>query len=304
MGKGTTFTFEFPKETIVREPALIEQNISPTIITKQSSTISIPTIIANGFDHTILIVEDHLQMQAFIQELLQSFANTILANNGREALEILKEKNHNINLIISDVMMPEMDGFTFLEIIKNENQWQLIPTIMLTARADISDKLNALTIGVDDYLIKPFEPEELIARVKNILENIDLRKEKDTTNGTLDKEDEPVLETLESADIKWLKELEILAFDKVTSPNFNIGQLAYEMAIGERQLNRKVKKITGLTPGNYLKEIKLQKARQFLESKAYSTVAEISYEVGFNTPQYFSKIYKIRFGKLPSEYFK
>lgn len=297
-GKGTTFQFEFPKETIIREPARVDKNISPSTI------VSEPNGITTDFKHTILIVEDHPQMQAFVKELLAPFSNTILASNGKDALKVLKSKKHKIHLIVSDIMMPEMDGFAFLDIIKNKTQWQLIPTIMLTARADISDKLNALTIGVDDYLIKPFEPEELIARVKNLLENIELRKEKDTTETSINKKENPVLETLDSADMKWLKELETLAFEKVTTPNFNIGQVAYEMAIGERQLNRKVKKITGLTPGNYLKEIKLQKARQLLENKAYSTVAEISYLVGFNTPQYFSKIYKARFGKLPSDYFK
>lgn len=299
LGKGTTFTFEFPKETIVREPVSTGENISPSKTSDQ-------TPVSNSiFNHTILIVEDHPQMQAFIQELIQSFANTIVANNGKEALEILKQKNQNIQLIVSDVMMPEMDGFTFLNIIKNENRWQLIPIIMLTARADISDKLNALTIGVDDYLIKPFEPEELITRVKNLLENVDLRKKLIPSDLIKkNKEDEPVLAPLDSADMKWLKKLEILAFEKVTTPNFNIGQLAHEMAIGERQLNRKVKKITGMTPGAYLKEIKLQKARQLLENKAYSTVAEISYLIGFTSVQYFSSLFKERFGKLPSDYFK
>lgn len=300
LGEGTTFTFEFPKETIIREPLAIAKNISP------SNVISETPASNNTFNHTILVVEDHLQMQGFIKELLQSCSNIIIANNGKEALNILKEKKQPIDLIVSDVMMPEMDGFTFLNIIKNKTQWQLIPIIMLTARADISDKLNALTIGVDDYLIKPFEPEELIARVKNLLDNLDLRNQliQLPAIANQNKNEEPILAALDSVDIKWLKKLETLAFEKVTTPNFNIGQLAHEMAIGERQLNRKVKKITGLTPGNYLKEIKLQKARQLLENKAYSTVAEISYLIGFNSTTYFSSLFKERFGKLPSDCLK
>ncbi|MFK8006739.1 MAG: ATP-binding protein [Saprospiraceae bacterium] len=292
-GLGTTFTLKFPKET---STILINHNLSPPIILEDS----LPKSNNNNSKINILIVEDNTQMRVFIQNLLHSNANTFLAANGKDALNILKNEEIDIHLIISDVMMPEMDGFTLLKKLKSSEKWQLIPVIMLTALSNTSDKLKAITIGVDDYLIKPFEADELIARVNTLLQNTEQRKSI-STKIEMDKK-EKKLPPLESADLKWLKKLETIAFEKATKPNFNVSQLAFEMAIGERQFNRRLKKITGLTPGNYLKEIKLQKARQLLENKVYSTIAEVAYSIGFSTPEYFSKIFKNRFGKSPSNY--
>ena len=299
-GKGSTFTFKFPKEESAEKVA--QQKEIETLLAEVSQT----TIPFDNNKNTVLIVEDNIQMQRFIQDLLIPHVNTIIASNGIRALQILEEKNHKIDLIVSDIMMSEMDGFTLLEKLKADEQFQFIPIIILTAITNNINKIKAITFGVDDYLTKPFDPEELTTRVNNLLENVKLRKEaamvEPKSNGN--DSDEIILAPLESADLKWLKQLEVLAFEKATTPNFNIGQLAHEMAIGERQLNRKVKKITGLTPGAYLKEIKLQKARQLLENKAFDTVAEISYLIGFSSTQYFSKLFKARFGKLPSDYLK
>ncbi len=299
IGKGSTFTLKFPKEESFEQ--IVQQKEIETIL----AGVSDEKPSFNKNKNTVLIVEDTPGMQVFIQDLLSPHVNTIIANHGIHALQILN-KNDKIDLIISDIMMPEMDGFTLLDKLKSDERFQSIPVIILTALTSKYNKDKAITFGVDDYLIKPFEPEELTARVSSLLENAALRKEtfEEEPVSSDDVDTNPNLPQLESADLKWLKQLETMAFEKVTTPNFKIGQLAFEMAIGERQLNRKVKKITGLTPGNYLKEIKLQKARQLLENKAYSTVSEVSYLIGFSTPQYFSKLYKARFGKLPSDYFK
>ena len=294
-GLGTTFTLEFPKEISANQ---IDAFAPTPIIIEEY----LPSSKNNNFENNILIVEDNIQMRLFIQDLLHSSANTFLAANGKDALKILTQEDADIHLIVSDVMMPEMDGFTLLEKLKGSKKWQLIPVIMLTALSNTADKLKAITIGVDDYLIKPFEAEELIARVNTLLQNIEQRK--NIPAKIDDDEIEKELPQLESADLKWLKNLEEIAFENVTKPNFNVGQLAFKMAISERQFNRRLKKLTGLTPGNYLKEIKLQKARQLLENKVYSTIAEVAYSVGFSTPEYFSKIFKNRFGKSPSDYLK
>ncbi|MFK7775243.1 MAG: ATP-binding protein [Saprospiraceae bacterium] len=293
-GLGTTFILEFPKEISTTQI----DSFAPTTIAKEEP---LPSAKKNNFEKNILIVEDNIQMRLFIQDLLHSSANTFLAANGKDALKILAQEDADIHLIVSDVMMPEMDGFTLLEKLKTSEKWQLIPVIMLTALSNTADKLKAITIGVDDYLIKPFEAEELIARVNTLLQNIEQRK---NTAKIDENETEKELPLLESADLKWLKNLEEIAFENVTKPNFKVSQLAFEMAISERQFNRRLKKITGLTPGNYLKEIKLQKARQLLENKVYTTIAEVAYSVGFSTPEYFSKIFKNRFGKSPSDYLK
>lgn len=294
-GSGATFILKIPKEistTPIHESIPEPVTIEPPL----------PLSKKNNSKYNILIVEDNIQMRVFIQGLLHSNANTFLAANGKDALKILEKKETEIHLIISDVMMPEMDGFTLLEKLKSSEKWQLIPVIMLTALSNTVNKLKAITIGVDDYVIKPFEADELIARVNTLLQNTEQRKNISIEVELDAKEKE--LPPLESADLKWLKKLEMIAFQNVTKPNFKVSQLAFEMAIGERQFNRRLKKITGLTPGNYLKEIKLQKARQLLENKVYPTIAEVAYSVGFSTPEYFSKIFKNRFGKSPSDYFK
>jgi signal transduction histidine kinase/DNA-binding response OmpR family regulator len=291
LGHGSNFTLTFPKEISIQDhiyantPKSLESN---RVVAPESSTI---------FDQNILIVDDNPDMLCFIQELLESEANTFVAKNGYEALGLLEK--HDIHLIITDLMMPEMDGITLLENLKKSEKWQLIPTIMLSARTDMAIKLKALTIGIDDYLTKPFEPEELIARVNSLRQNVKLRKE---ANPILGQFIDTTHVEIESANIKWLKKLEQIATDDLMENNLNTAQLAQKMAISERQLSRNLKKLTGLTPGAYLKEIQLQKARLLLENQAYSTVSEISYIVGFNTPQYFSSIYKERFGKFPSEY--
>ena len=296
LGQGSIFTLFFPKEKIII-PDEIE--VSSSYNPVPANTIVPLSKQSKQHKHTILIVEDNPDMSAYIQDLMSPLAQTLVARNGLEALDLLENDNHDIQMIISDVMMPEMDGITLLEKLKASEKWQLIPTVMLTARTDLSVKIKALTIGVDDYLIKPFEPEELIARVNSSLQNIKLRQTPDTSPATTLATELP---KIESANLKWLKNLETIAFEKITQPHFNTVHLADELAISERQLSRKLKKATGLAPGAYLKEIRLQKARQLLENQAFVTVAEISYHIGFNTPQYFSTIYKERFGKLPSEY--
>ncbi len=304
VGEGSSFVVDLPKLIVNTEPVAL---LSSGPQQAPDRSVEIP-LIPQYSNRTILIVEDNFQMQGYINEMLSPICYTVLANNGKVALEVLKNKK--VDLIVTDLMMPEMDGYRMLDILKNDPAHQNIPVIILTAKTGEKDRLKGVTLGVDDYLTKPFEQEELLASVQNILVN---QQEKERAiaeeeEGEEITSDKIILSTrlpkLESANLQWLKKLEKIAFQKVTEPNFTISELAYELSVGERQLNRRLKSLTGLTPGNYIKEIKLQKARQLLESQHYKTVAEVSYFVGFNTPDYFSTIYKKRFGKRPSEYLR
>ena len=308
LGFGSTFTLVFPKEKVDRIMSGVDEETQQKFVKIEKRK----DIIGIGERKNILLVEDNVQMQKYVQDILEPIANIQIASNGKEALKLLHYKNSDIHLIVSDVMMPEMDGFTLLEILKMEERWQMTPFVMLTARTDIKDKIKALTIGVDDYIFKPFVPDELMARVQNLLTKLDLRnepiefdevdadeKQKETRK---EYQMENTFEEIESADVKWIKEVEQIAIENITTPNFNVSQFAFKVLLGERQLSRKLKKLTGMTPGNYLKEVRLQTARHLLESRAFSTVAEISNHVGFNTAEYFSRIFKERFGKLPKEY--
>lgn len=288
VGKGSVFTFIFPRKERTNVPSNGQW--------ESSGRTAEPVPVA--FEQAILIVEDHPQMQAFVKNLMPDGFAILAASNGKEALRWVEQYASAIRLIISDIMMPEMDGYTLLQSLKNQPEWQGIPVIMLTARAGQEDKLKALTIGVDDYLTKPFEPEELLAIVNNLL----ARKTAALAVGTTAGQPEYDFGEEENIDAKWLKELEKIALANVTSPQFSASFLAREMFISDRQLNRRLKKLTGMTPGSYVKEIRLQKARHLLANRACQTVAETAHAVGFSTPEYFSSLFKERFGKLPSSF--
>jgi len=210
-------------------------------------------------------------------------------------------------------MMPEMDGFTMLGEIRQKPWVRSLPVIMLTARAAEEDKLEALTIGVDDYLTKPFSVQELEARVANLLKNAAARQLWSQEN----KEEEPVFESSESdqeananlegntvlqTDLEWVKLVEGIVKENMTQVGFSIDELAQKSLVSKRQLQRRIKKVTGFTPTQLLKEIRLDAARNYLEKGTYKTISEVAFAVGFQSLNTFSKGFKTRFGKTPSSY--
>lgn len=259
----------------------------------------------------IMLVEDHHEMAAYIADILRPLYRLITANNGREALKKLQELPATPSLIISDVMMPEMDGFTLLETLKQSPAYCNIPVIMLTALADTRHKLKALHTGVDDYLTKPFLSSELLARTANLINNAAAR------SGATVPDDEDIIIVangqqfeqatespdlvLSPADLSWLEELEVMVRKHTGKTDLTLAALSYELAISERQLFRRIKSITGLTPNKYIRAIRLQIGREAIESGKYRTIAEVSYAAGFDTPAYFSKLFKEHYGRDVNE---
>lgn len=293
-GKGSIFTLSIPAEITLTN--------SDQILSSLSLDAGLETISeTSGTSYTkktysILVVEDNEDMQNFIASIFSSEYKITQAYNGKEGLEILTNNSGEIDLIISDVMMPEMNGFEFLNRLKQDKNYLNIPVIMLTARAALKDKLHALTIGVDDYLTKPFEIEELRARVKNLITRSFNLQQSPSPSA-------PSKREITASDLKWLRTAEAIVQREIKNPQFNLNMLSEELAISDRQLNRRIKKITGLTPNKYFREIRLHSARNYLEEGVFETVAEVAYAVGFDTPHYFSTIYLERFGKKPSSYF-
>lgn len=302
-GRGSTFYVELPKR-IAPAPQIVEEE-KPV-----EGIVPVNTLQpAETFQHikgaTLLLVEDNLSLQQYIQLELKDF-NLIIANNGAEALHVLEHAETLPQLVISDVMMPIMDGFTLLEKIKADERFRKIPVIMLTARTDIQDKLHALRIGVDDYLVKPFITEELIARVSNLLERYKARNNRQWVQA----EETEAIKTIEEEETtpppvssNWLKNLE----DEISGyldrqEQFTLDALAEKILLSKRQLQRNIKEETGLTANNYIKEIRLHRARHYLENKTFSTLNEVSFAVGFNDPHYFSSIFSERYGKKPIDY--
>lgn len=308
LGKGSQFFVKIPK-IISNE----EQDIE-SLKNKKNSAAPIPKSTASPKRKTILLVEDNEDLRLFIRSLLESQYNIITAKNGVEGIKILKEANAP-DLIISDVMMPLMDGFQMLEQIKENDVWRSLPIMMLTARAEEEDKLFALTLGADDYLLKPFSNQELVVRVENLIKNYENRQlwkqevftAVKTFKGAAEKEmveeEEGEEVTISKQDLLWMKQLEENVKKGFVSDQFDILTLADQMFLSRRQFERKIKKITGLTPAKLVMEIRLQKARELLENESFNTISEVSYAVGIQTPNYFTKLYTKRFGKKPRDYF-
>lgn len=311
-GKGSAFTLLFPKKEafgmVESKNVRAEEPVAALALEKD---ISPPTNGTNAEkEGRILLVEDNSDMRQFVRSLLSSRFEIIQATNGLEALALLEGNPTDSSgaplpllpdLIISDVMMPYMDGFSLLERIKDREIWRLIPVILLTARAEKDDKMHALRIGVDDYILKPFDSDELIVRVENLLENYRTRKAALPVESEIENTSSSIA-TMHKADLEWLAALEAFVREKSKNPDYTTYQLADHLALSERQLQRKLKELTGLTPNQYLRDIRLQHARELLETQTFRTVSEVCFAVGYTTPDYFTKLYKERFGKNPSDF--
>jgi len=194
-------------------------------------------------------------------------------------------------------MMPVMDGYQLLEKLKSDDATRHIPVIMLTARAEAQDKLKALRIGVDDYLLKPFDEEELLVRIENLLKNFAAR----SAAAAEDSETSDGAPLLSQPDREWLEAFEEYVRKHLSSDLLSVVELSHEFAMSESTLLRQLKRLTGLTPMQYLQEVRLTEARRLLESRLYSSIAQLASKVGYEDARSFSRSFKQRFGKLPSE---
>ncbi len=312
---GSTFTVRFPKKlaeakTVHQEAslifnALIDQNINTTQKESNISVVSASEI--KDEISTILIVEDNVDMANYLHSILHEEHEIHLVQDGKQALDFLANSSNSLpDLIISDYMMPNINGLELINTLKTNNQFAAIPVIILTAQQAIDVKLDALRIGVDDYLTKPFDNRELSARVTNILNNqsnikAEQQRQKAQDN-TTDLED--TSNKMNLVDLEWLTELETTALKYIYNLDFTIYQLAAEMSMSYSAFFPKVKRLTGLTPNQYITELRFQEARKLLEIGKYGSVKAVAYSVGYKSVRYFSKNFKKRYGKYPSEILK
>lgn len=282
LDEGSKFTLRCPLKTVAaNELDGIEQGPVGQLV----SSAGKPAATHSPDKRTLLLVEDDMDMSDFIQGLLAREYNLITAENGKKALQILDKKP--VDLVLSDVMMPEMDGFQLLKSVRS--RFGDIPFIMLTARADTPDRLEALSLGVDDYLTKPFLPEELTARLKNLISRYDTRKSAQAQTDITGLEP--------GFDQKWLRQLETVVRENIVNPDFTLDELAGILKISRRSLYNKIMANAGMTPNQYLTDIRLIEGHRLLkESGEFKTIAEVCYAVGMKTPDYFSKLLKERFG--------
>lgn len=293
LGKYTTFRLTFPIFLLEDTEATIEpeqEAVDPLPFTTQTmSNLS-------AAKPTILVVEDNLELQDYLRLILSKQYHIIIADNGQAALDRLQ--TNGCQLILSDLMMPVMDGYQLLAKLKSSDATRHIPVMMLTARADVRDKLRALRIGVDDYLIKPFEEEELKVRIANLLRNQAARQ----TEATAEVEIGQITLDPLKEDQAWLETFETYVQKNLASDMFTVSTLAAAFSMSESSLLRQLKRLTGLTPLQYLQEMRLDQARQLLENRTYKSIAKIAAEVGYTDSRAFSRAFKNRFGKIPSDF--
>ena len=243
----------------------------------------------------VLVVEDNTDVRAYISEQLENNYHIVEANNGAEGL--IRAQDEIPDLIITDVMMPKMDGYQFAKKIRSDEKTSHIPIIMLTAKAALDDKIEGLETGVDDYLTKPFSSKELRVRVNNLIYlRAQLRKR--FSKATIIKPSEV---TAVSVDQEFLQRVLNTIETHYENEQFNVERLSSEMNMSVSQLNRKLNALVDQPPGQLIRSLRLQRAADLLKQNA-GTVAEICYKVGFNDQAYFSRAFKKQFNCSPSDF--
>lgn len=243
----------------------------------------------------ILIVEDNADMRTYMRDCLRIRYRICEAVDGEDGLRRAIERIPN--LIVSDVMMPKMDGFELCSRLKSDERTSHIPVILLTARASSESKIKGLELGADDYLIKPFETAELRSRVINLIEQRRKLREKFSRDIFV----KPTEIAVSSYDQRFLQRVMKLIEQKLSEPDFNVIQLSDSIGMSRMQLHRKLHALTNQSASSFIRSVRLKRAADLL-SQHYNNVAQIAFEVGFNNPSYFAECFRKQFGVLPSEY--
>jgi signal transduction histidine kinase/DNA-binding response OmpR family regulator len=306
VGRGTTFTVQLPLgRSHLKDDEIVES-------TPESSSLQIPLErdeaipqmdqIASSLGRTprnddlpiILIVEDNADVRAYIKSYLVPAYQVTEARDGEEGIQ--KAQETIPDLIISDVMMPKKDGYEVCRTLKLDEKTSHIPIILLTAKAASENKIEGLEIGADDYLIKPFEPRELLARIKNL---IDLRR-KLRERFSISVPLKPGEIAVSSIDDVFLKKVAAAVERRMGDENFSVEELGQEVGMSRSQLHRKLSALTNQSPSDFIRYMRLHRAMALLQGNA-GTVAEIAYSVGYGDPSHFSRRFHEVFGVPPGE---
>ncbi|MEM1122960.1 MAG: ATP-binding protein, partial [Bacteroidota bacterium] len=297
VNQGTTFQLSFPIQQqatkVSSDRPLANTNWSwetePTV-DQVSNAIAANNTLKN--QPTVLVIEDNLDVQYYLTSCLQNDYQISYAQNGATGIE--KAIAEIPDIIISDVMMPEKDGFEVCQTLKKEPITSHIPLILLTAKATIADKIAGLEFGADAYLSKPFHPNELLARLRNLIE---LRQVLQATYS----QGVSIVKPVPKTEDVFVQKVQQVILANLATANFGPNELAKEMAVSRSQLHRKLKALTTFSTSNYMNRVRLQAAKELL-LQTDKSVSEIAYEVGFSSPQYFSTNFSNVFGVTATEF--
>ena len=244
---------------------------------------------------TVLLVDDDVELLQFEAKFLSAHYHILIAENGIQALEQLKKSN--VNLIVTDVMMPEMDGFEFTRRVKSEIEFSHIPVILLTAKVMAQSKVQGYELGADAYLEKPFSVEVLLARIENLLQGREKLRETFLKNPFIGANSM----ALTRSDEEFIKKLHTIVHENLDNSDFIVENIAEQFNMSRASFYRKIKGVLDLTPNEYIRVERLKRAAQLLKENEYK-VNEVCYMVGFSSPSYFSKCFQQQFGVLPKDF--
>jgi signal transduction histidine kinase/DNA-binding response OmpR family regulator len=242
----------------------------------------------------VLVIEDNAELRQFISSYISDFYVVDEATDGKEGL---KKAKTNPDLIICDIMMPGLDGLSLCRKLKEDPKVSHIPIILLTAKADGESKIGGLKTGADEYMIKPFNAEELLVRINNLLNRQQNSKELFSQTFKL----EPGEVIVHSPDEKFLQKVLKVVDENTANVHFDVIAFSREMGMSKTQLNRKLNALVGQSPNEFIRTYRLKKAAQLIKQH-HGNIAEIAFEVGFSSPNYFTKCFHDHFGVVPSEY--
>lgn len=297
---GTTLTISLPSHKMEWASILEEstsesqQLLKPGVTTEDGDIIEVDSMI-HETSESILIIEDNQDLRSFIASQFRDQFTVFTAGDGKSGFELAAKRLPD--LIISDVMMPNMDGVELTEKLKTDGRTSHIPIVLLTAKADQESRIEGLSQGADDYLAKPFSTQELQIRVHNLIEQRKKLAAKFKSNLSHFVEEPRELTVNE----KFMLRAKQIVDNNLSNYSFGVEKLAEEMNLSRTQLFRKFKAIIDLTPSAFINDIRLQRAAKMIRSKT-DTLAQISYAVGFNEQSYFAKRFRKKFGMSPSEY--
>jgi signal transduction histidine kinase/DNA-binding response OmpR family regulator len=246
----------------------------------------------------LLIVEDDEQLKHYLIKLLKQTYDVKSASNGKEALTMIEKQQPE--LILTDIMMPEMDGIELTESLKQNMETSHIPIIMLTAKAGLEEKIQGIETGADAYIEKPFDPNYLSVRIKKLIETRKKLKIQYQNNIAAIGQSEN-LDNITTVDQKFLSKLQRILQEHYTNPEFSVEDLSHEIGLSRIHLYRKMKALTDFSPSEYIGKFRLHKAKQILEQQR-GNISGVAMDVGFTSPAYFSKKFREEFGKTPSAF--
>ncbi|TKB96606.1 hybrid sensor histidine kinase/response regulator transcription factor [Pedobacter cryotolerans] len=295
-GSGTTFYVEIPI-TLVDEhvSGSFQEPILPLLASEDHIIGAEDQYLDEVKMATVLLVEDNDEFRFHLKDSLQAYYHIIEANNGKEGWQ--KTLSAHPQLVVTDISMPEMDGIELSQKIKNDKRTSHIPVILLTAISGENDQIKGLKSGANDYLTKPFNFDILNAKISNLLIYNKSVKSAYTKHVKV----KPIDLEIESSEVKLMNKIVQYIDEKLNDPKLSVEDLSKHVGMSRGSLYHKLLEITGLTPIEYIRSVKLDRAVELLEKSDFN-VAQIAYMTGFGAPNYFSRLFKAKFNMLPSEF--